>query len=245
MFEFLCSLEQSFQPPVSASHVDPDGFARALSATILLARHGSHDEVGRVLSGRSDIGLNAAGRAEAAALAAMLEGVPIDGIHSSPRRRARETAAMVAELYGLRVESAPATDEIDFGAWTGRPFRELDADPAWARWNTERATAATPGGETMAQAVDRAWAHLADLTGTVLVVSHCDVIRGVVAAALGLSLDRMLGFDCDPGSLTRLVPGGGGFRVASVNERPLPQGVFAKKLRDAYPERGSQPGAAA
>jgi broad specificity phosphatase PhoE len=195
-----------------------------LSATVFLARHASHDEVGRVLSGRSDIAINAAGRVEAAWLADRLDGAPLAAIHSSPRRRARETADLVAERHGLPVIDADALDEIDFGAWMGRSFSDLDGDPAWVRWNVVRGTAPTPGGEDMSAATARAVRHIEDVAGEqpVLCVSHCDIIRGVVAHYLGLDADRLLGFDVYPASLTELaLHGNGSGRVVAVNERPV------------------------
>ena len=216
-----------------------------MTATLLFVRHGSHDELGRVLSGRSDIGLNASGRAEAAALADHMAQDPPDAIHSSPRRRARETADAVARRTGVPMQVVDALDEIDFGAWTGRSFAELRNDPSWHRWNEARGTAPTPGGETMAEAIARAWRHLAALSGRVLAVSHCDIIRGVAATAIGLSLDRMLRFDCGPCSVTRLVPEGGGFRLVSLNGTLRQQSSFTNVPVAAYPVDGSQPGATA
>jgi broad specificity phosphatase PhoE len=203
-----------------ASHATP----APLSATVFLARHASHDEVGRVLSGRSDIAINADGRAEAGRLADRLAGVPIAAIHSSPRRRARETAIIVAGRHDLPVNNADALDEIDFGAWMGRSFADLDCDPAWARWNDARGTAATPDGEDMSAATARAVRHIEQVAGEkpVLCVSHCDIIRGVVAHYLGLDADRLLGFDVDPASLTELaLYGDGSGRVVALNERPM------------------------
>ncbi|GAA0452309.1 MULTISPECIES: histidine phosphatase family protein [Sphingomonas] len=194
-----------------------------MSATVLLARHGSHDEVGAILSGRSEIALNAAGRAEAERLAERLTGTALTAIHSSPRRRTRETAEIVAARHGLEVVLVDALDEVDFGAWTGCSFDSLHGDPEWDRWNAERATASTPGGETMAAATTRAVAHIASLEGAggpVMCVSHCDVIRGAAAHFLGLSLDRLLAFDCAPGSLTTLALAGGQGRIVTLNEVP-------------------------
>jgi broad specificity phosphatase PhoE len=194
-----------------------------LSATVLLARHGSHDEVGVVLSGRSEIALNAAGRAEAERLAERLATTPLTAVHSSPRRRTRETAEIIAARHGLPVTLVDALDEVDFGAWAGRSFDSLHGDPDWDRWNAERATAPTPGGETMAAATVRATAHVASLEaagGTVLCVSHCDVIRGVVAQFLGLDLNRLLAFDCAPASLTTLALAEGQGRIVTLNEVP-------------------------
>ena len=188
---------------------------------VLLARHGTHDEVGRILSGRSEIALNARGQAEAAWLAEFVAAHPIAAIYSSPRRRACETATPVAQGRDLSVEIAAELDEIDFGEWTGATFRALEQDERWRAWNARRGASAAPGGETMAAAVARARGFLDALPDApALCVSHCDVIRGVVASYLGLDLDRLLSFDCDPGSVTTLELWPGGGRVVALNERP-------------------------
>ena len=190
--------------------------------TIHLARHASHAEVGQILSGRSDIALNERGRSEADRLARRLAHVPLAAIHASPRRRARETADIVAETHSLEVNTVAALDEIDFGVWSGQPFAVLDAQRDWQRWNAARATAATPAGETMASVTSRALDHILAIPneGAVLCVSHCDVIRGIVARVLGLGFDRMFAFDCDPASLTTIEIDGASMRLATLNERP-------------------------
>lgn len=191
------------------------------NASILLARHGEHDEVGRVLSGRSDIGLNDVGEAQATALAAWLAEEEIAAIHASPRRRTLQTAAPVGAARGLQVQSTPALDEIDFGTFTGRAFADLDGDPDWQRWNAERATAACPGGETMAAMLRRVTAHVMALPPEpVLLVTHCDVIRGLIAHALGMELGAMFRLACEPGSISRLSRDGDMLTLLSLNERP-------------------------
>ncbi len=193
---------------------------------VYLARHASHAEVGHILSGRSDIGLSDAGRAEAGFLADRLADVPLAAVHCSPRRRAVETARIVAERHGLAVIEVAALDEIDFGAWSGRSFAALEDDPDWRRWNETRDHAATPAGETMALAVRRAADHLAaigdggEAPGPVLCVSHGDIIRGLVARTLGLDMAGIFGFDCDPASLTTLAGDGHDLRLVTLNERP-------------------------
>ncbi|WP_134725339.1 histidine phosphatase family protein [Paracoccus luteus] len=194
-----------------------------MTVLIGLVRHGAHDDLGTWLSGRTrDVALNAAGRAETAALARRLGGRGIATITTSPRRRTVETAAIIGAALNLTPAPAPALDEIDFGAWSGARFADLDGDPAWDRWNTARGHAPTPGGETMAAAVARAAAHLDLLAqgnaGPVLCVTHCDVIRGVAARALGLDLDNMLRFDINPGSVSWLrAHGQGSFHVLTLN----------------------------
>lgn len=191
-----------------------------MARNIMLARHGHHQEVGRVLSGRSDISLDQQGRAEAGALAGLVASRGVTRIVSSPRARTRETAAAVAAALALPVEIAAELDEIDFGDFTGRAFAALDRDADWQRWNAERATARCPDGETMGEAVARAVGFVAGCgEGVTLCVSHCDVIRGVVAHYLGLPLDRIFSLGCDPGSVTTLSLQGEGAVVVALNER--------------------------
>ena len=193
-----------------------------MSGIVHLVRHGTHGEVGRVLSGRSEIALSPQGRAEAEALVQAFAGVPIGSLHASPRRRARETIAPLARARGLEVRISPALDEIDFGAFAGERFDALDDDPAWHRWNSERDIARCPGGETMGEAVARALAYLGRLSPAALpavCVSHCDIIRGVVADRLGLGFRKMFALDCDPGSVTTIAFEEGGARVVTLNRR--------------------------
>lgn len=173
-----------------------------------------------MLSGRSAIALDATGVREAVALGEALSATSVTAILSSPRRRARETAAAIADRRGLAVVSEPAFDEIDFGALAGRSFAELDGDPDWARWNGERGSARCPGGETMGEASARAWRMIEGLApGITLCVTHCDVIRALVCDVLGLGYDRMFQLGCDPASVTELAIDGGGMRVVATNRR--------------------------
>lgn len=186
---------------------------------IHLIRHASHDEVGRVLSGRSAIPINAAGRAEAVRAAERLAARPIGAVWASPRERARQTAAIVAAPHALSPRVADALDEIDFGDWTGRAFSALDTDARWFEWNAHRGSARVPGGETMGEAATRALDFVRTLDGEAVCVSHCDVIRGVAALAIGLDLDHLLRFDCDPASVTTLSIEGDTIRLVALNLR--------------------------
>lgn len=197
-----------------------------MTATILLIRHAAHSHLGRILSGRTpDIALSSDGLAQADALAMRLKTETIDAIHSSPVQRAQETAAALAKALGIDVQVEPALDELDFGDWSGRAFVELESDPRWSTWNETRSTAAAPHGESMADAQARAWAHVAQVAAassgkTVAMVSHCDIIRALVAHVLGLSLDHYGRFDIDPASISRLAVGDWGAKVLSLNEIP-------------------------
>ncbi|MDF2638647.1 MAG: hypothetical protein K0R64_1631 [Novosphingobium lindaniclasticum] len=192
--------------------------------TLILVRHGHHAEIGRVLSGRSEIGLDAQGLAQARSLAAALSAVRLASLHSSPQRRALETVAPLARQVDLPVTADAALDEIDFGSFTGKPFESLDNDPEWHCWNAQRSAARCPGGETMTEAAERAIAYVEGLEAPAfpaLLVTHCDIIRALAALTLGRSLDALLELPCEPASRTTFDVANGHWRLLALNEATL------------------------
>ncbi|MDB5688337.1 MAG: histidine phosphatase family protein [Sphingomonas bacterium] len=194
-----------------------------MTVNLFLVRHGAHGDLGQVLTGRrGGVPLTGQGRAQAAAVAERLTREDVRAVHTSPRQRAVETAEIIAERIGATVEIVDALDEIDFGEWSGRSFDDLAGDAAWNAWNARRGSTRPPEGETMDAAVARARQHVAALAGQgggVVCVSHCDIIRGLVADALGLDFDKLLRFDVDTASLSTLLVGSWGSRVLGLNER--------------------------
>lgn len=192
--------------------------------TFLLVRHAAHDWLGRGVPGRmSGVALNAQGVREAAELAQRLNGRPIHFIYSSPRRRARETAAPLARERGLPVEIESAFDEIDFGDWTGRTYQELDTGhPDWQQWVKHKGAASAPGGESYAVVQDRVLGGIERLrrihpSETVVVFSHGDVIKAALAGFLGLALDNVERFEIAPASVSVVDTGSDWFQVKQVN----------------------------
>ena len=195
-----------------------------MTVTFVLIRHAAHAHLGHILSGRTPgIPLSDLGKAQAQALAARLSGERFAAIHSSPVQRARETADAIAVGRDVPCEEIAALDEVDFGTWTGRPFAELEGRADWTTWNTARSTARAADGETMAAAQTRIVGHIectaqAHANGTIVLVSHCDMIRAAIAHYLALPLGAMLNFDVDPASISRIAVGEWGGRVLSINE---------------------------
>jgi broad specificity phosphatase PhoE len=199
-----------------------------VACTIFLVRHAAHDRVDRVLCGRMPgVGLGDAGRRQAEALAGRFARAAVDAVWTSPLDRARETAEPIAGRLGLRVRTSHAISEIDFGAWTGLAFDALRDDGRWRRWNEARGSERPPGGESMAEAqaramgeVERARAEHPD--GRVVLISHGDVIKAVLAGALGLPLDAHARFEISPASVSALAIWDGGGKVLSMNETVAP-----------------------
>jgi broad specificity phosphatase PhoE len=83
-----------------------------------------------ILLGHSvDVPLDERGEGQARALARRLQALPQFTLESSPRRRARHTAGIIARPRDLPVHIVPQMDEINFGAWSGRSFAALAQDP--------------------------------------------------------------------------------------------------------------------
>jgi probable phosphoglycerate mutase len=164
--------------------------------TVYLVRHAAHERVHDTLCGRRPgVALSETGRAQAERLATCLAECGIAAVRTSPVQRAVETATPIARRLGLKAERDDGLNEVDFGeGWTGRRFDSLASDPAWRAWNAERATAATPAGDTMRAVQKRVWAAVerarADHPdGSVVLVSHAEVIRAAMAHVLRSGLD--------------------------------------------------------
>ncbi len=188
----------------------------------MLVRHASHGDVGDVLTGRlAGRNLTPDGQAQAERLADRLASRPFDRVLSSPRERAQQTACAIAARRDLAVETEPALDEIDFGHWAGQRFEALEADPAWRTWNAARGLAATPAGDTMLAVQHRTRALISGLAATggrIVLVSHADVIRAVVADHLGLSIDNWARLEIAPASVTTLSIGTASATLRGLNE---------------------------
>ena len=166
--------------------------------TLVLTRHGLTDRSNpeQHLGQEIDIGLSAAGRAQAAALAGRIRGERFDRIIASHLRRAQETAEAVAD--GRAVERDPRLAEMDYGAWEGRTYEQIDAVDAdlRRRWVATPDTIACPGGESGRDVADRAGSFLTDLVGwanpagdaerVVLAVAHSSFNRILLCVALNV-----------------------------------------------------------
>jgi probable phosphoglycerate mutase len=169
--------------------------------------------------------LNAQGRDEATRLAERLASVPIAAIVTSPVQRARETADAIAARTNAPVHVDEAFTELDVGAWTGCTFQELGRSHAdeWRRFNAFRSGTRAGGGELMLDAQVRAVSAVLALRGAyagprVVVVSHADVIKAVVAYFIGMSLDLAQRLEVATASVTTLALDGEGVRLLALND---------------------------
>jgi broad specificity phosphatase PhoE len=191
--------------------------------TLLLIRHALCDHVGREIAGRqADVHLNAAGVAQAKQLTTQLDGVRLDAVFSSSLARARETAGPLAERKNLELRIDERLAEIDYGDWTGRTLDDLRHDHAWGRFNSLRSVSRVPSGELMLEVQARAVSAAEAIReehpdGTCAVVSHGDVIRGLVAHFAGIPLDLFLRLEIAPASVSVVTISEGWIGIRCVN----------------------------
>ena len=187
-------------------------------ATVLLLRHGrTSANVDGSLAGRGAVALDDTGVAQAIAAGERLRGLPLRLAASSPLVRCRQTVELA--LPGIEVVVEDGLVECGYGEWEGQPLRQLARQPLWRVVQQHPSAVTFPGGESMAAMSARAVASVRALDGRVtaehgpdalwLACSHGDVIKAIVADALGLHLDLFQRLAVDPGSVTaiRYTPG--------------------------------------
>ncbi len=195
---------------------------------LLLIRHGTTDDVGRLLTGWAPgVHLNAEGRAQAERAAERLARVPLRAIYTSPVDRARETAEAIAAPHGLQPVTREALGEVRLGTWTGRSFESLRGDVEWDRFNTFRAGSRPPGGEWMLDVQARVVAEIQRLLeahgeDTVAAVSHGDPIKAALFHFGGVSLALMLRWQLAPASVSVLELSASGASIVTVNDTGRP-----------------------
>ena len=179
-------------------------------STVILVRHGrTTANAAGVLAGRTPgVRLDDHGLAQARAAGERLSSVRLARIVTSPLERCRQTAvALRSEAHPEPVTDRALT-ECDYGDWQGQPLKTLAKEKIWATVQSQPSAATFPGGESMpamlsraATAVRRHDAELAD-ADVWLAVSHGDVIKAILADALGLHLDLFQRIQVDPASIS-------------------------------------------
>ncbi|WP_368496600.1 histidine phosphatase family protein [Herbiconiux sp. A18JL235] len=187
-------------------------------ATVVLVRHGrSTANTSGILAGRlPGVELDELGREQVARAGERLAAVPLVAVVTSPLERCRSTAAAVAAAQLTQPAPAETLDddltECGYGDWQGRPLAELAREPLWKVVQRHPSSAVFPGGESMAGMQSRAVSAIRRLDRAVeaehgagavwLAVSHGDVIKSVLADALGMHLDLFQRIRVDPASVS-------------------------------------------
>lgn len=182
--------------------------------TLILLRHArSSANTAGILAGRTPgVGLDEHGNGQTESMANRLEPLPLAAVITSPLQRCQETVAALLAARALE----PAVDErfaeVDYGEWTGRELKGLGREPLWKVVQSHPSAAVFPGGEGLAAMQSRAVAAVREWDAALsaehgehalwLVCSHGDVIKAILADALGLHLDGFQRIVIDPCSIS-------------------------------------------
>lgn len=188
-------------------------------AYCILIRHGrSTANTQGVLAGWTPgVALDDTGAEQARALVERLDGTPLVHLASSPLQRCRETAEPLLAAHGLQAQVHDGLGECRYGAWTGRSLKELADEPLWRTVQDRPSEAAFPDGddypgESIAAMAQRAVATICEIDAAVTrdhgahavwaAVSHGDVIKSILADAVGTPLDDFQRVHVDPASIS-------------------------------------------
>lgn len=180
-------------------------------ATVLLLRHGrTTANTAGVLAGRRPVELDDTGRAQAVRAGERLRVLPLSAMVSSPLIRCRTTVELA--LPESQVIEDEGLTECGYGDWEGQPLKKLAKDPLWPVVQVHPSAAVFPNGEAMAEMSARAVATVRRWDTKInaehgedalwLACTHGDVIKAIVADALGLHLDQFQRITADPASVS-------------------------------------------
>jgi probable phosphoglycerate mutase len=176
---------------------------------IYLVRHGeSIANTKGIYQGQTyDTGLSALGKLQAKALAKYLVRTGLDRIVCSPLKRTRQTAEIVSNFTKIKLEIDRDIIETNHGFWEG--FHKDHIAKSWpqlySNWFINPSQIAFPGGESFLQTQVRVinwWEKIKEEKQNILVVSHDNILRIIIAYILKMGLDDIWKFYLYPTAIT-------------------------------------------
>ena len=197
-------------------------------AVIYLVRHAHSTANGAgVLAGRDNsVGLSELGLAQAELLATRLEALGIKRIARSPLKRCRQTIAPLIRAQKNKTRAPqPIVDsrviEMNYGSWSGKSLKSLAKKPLWSAIQSKPSTVTFPDGESfleMSARANSAFVEYSKPGSVTCIVSHGDVIKAILAAQLGLSIDSLQKFSVDPASISAIAVSGSSSFLLYAND---------------------------
>jgi len=195
-------------------------------AIIILVRHGENEWVkkNRLAGWIPGVHLNEKGHQQAQAAAQRLAPLPVKAVYSSPVTRCMETAAYIANTHQLTILQLEAVGEVRYGEWEGQKIKKLAKKREWHRVQFFPSRFRFPEGEALREVQARAVEALETLSRehdkeTIVVVSHADVIKLILAHYLGVHVDLFQRITIAPGAASILaLPVSGFVRILRLND---------------------------
>jgi probable phosphomutase (TIGR03848 family) len=191
-------------------------------ATIYLLRHGhSTANAKSILAGRDfKVSLSASGKKQAVAIESELGQKSFSRIYSSPLPRCIQTVEPLSAVLKKEIEIAQGAIEMEYGDWSGKKLALLSRTKLWKSIQSRPSLVRFPNGESFLEMQDRALQTVKSIAipgETVLLCSHGDVIKAIVAGLLGLHLDNFQSLSIDPASISIVQLSGDNARIQLLN----------------------------
>lgn len=207
--------------------------------TIFLVRHGRSSANQRgLLAGRApNVKLDAVGLLQAKALSTAFSGSPIDLLISSPLERCLHTAELInqGQKKKQKIFKSAQFIECDYGKWTNKRLSSLSKLPLWKIIQTQPSQVTFPAGESLLNMSNRVINGLNQVLfdlkkkpSKIVIVTHADLIKALIANALGLHLDNFQKIIIDPASISTLHWSNAGFVTSGINEKSHLKNIESK-----------------
>ena len=182
---------------------------------VVLIRH-AHSEANAkaILSGRlPNNNLSEKGKLQSEELSGRLGSFKINQIRVSPMPRCSQTITPWLQTLPHKFQEKLCVDEnlneVDYGSWSGKKLAILSRNKLWATVQNNPSAMYFPGGEGIAQMQTRAMSSIHEAVrsknkGAIVIVSHGDVLKAILASALGMHLDNFQRLVIDPASVSIL-----------------------------------------
>lgn len=213
---------------------------------ILLIRHGQNKWVtkNRLAGWTPGVHLNEQGRQQAKELAERLNHLPIKAIYSSPLERCLETASFVARDRDLQVVEIAGIAEVRYGKWEGKKLKKLrNKRRKWYLVQHFPSRFTFPDGESFIDVQKRAIDTIEEIGNKhkkdlIVIVSHADVIKLILAHYLGVHIDLFQRLSVSPASVSYLYWEPSGIvRVVRVNDNgPLQMPIKKDNGKNGHQE---------
>jgi len=197
-----------------------------MTTTVLLARHGqTRSNVTGFFMGWSDEDINDLGYTQAQSLSSRLAGMPVASVYTSPLKRARNTALILAKPHKLDLKVLDDLIEIKLGDWQGLHMNEISQKwpEIWKQSRIDPSEVTMPNGESFHQVTERAVRAFEMIVADnqdkqVAMVTHDVVIRVLVAHILGASNSIYRQFEINNASLSTVRVTDGKARLITLND---------------------------
>ena len=192
---------------------------------LILIRHGetlSNKE--KRIQGISDVELSTVGIEQAHLLALSLKDNPIEAIHTSPLKRAMQTAEIINEFHRKELHTDKDLMEMDYGDFEGVSFKKImDGEKDFIdKWMTDPASVKMPNGESLTQLQERAWRALKRIINkeeNALVVTHNFTIATIICHIKNISLNEFVSACVGNASKTIISVQKDGIFIEAFNDR--------------------------